>query len=647
MRIVLGVAAHVDAGKTTLSEQILSHTGVIRRVGRVDHGDAFMDGDALERARGITIFSEQASFTLPGAEGGGMLEVTLMDTPGHVDFSGEMERALSVIDAALLVISCAEGVQSHTVTLFNMLKKRGVPTLIFLNKTDRTGADPTAALAQMHRLLSPDCVLTSLPQEELREELAARDEQLLEQHFDGAASRQDYLSGLRRAFLSRAIFPVIPGSALTDQGVDALLTAVSALCHTGCAAREGEAFSAQVYRVRRVSGTRMTYMKVTSGSVSARSVIPTLAGEMKISALYSVQGAKLSPVQEAFAGQTVAAAGLEARPGEIVGEGFGLTQPELVPVMSVQVDPVPPLDARALHQHLKELEEEDPLLRVRAQEGRLSVGIMGAVQIEVLQSLLASRFGDQVVFRQPEVLYRETIAEPVIGIGHYEPLRHYAEAWLRMSPGPVGSGVTYDSACPPNSLELHWRRLVRTHVLEREHPGVLTGSPITDIHVELIAGRSHLKHTEGGDFREATYRAIRHGLMHAKSVLLEPYMRFELAMPQEALARVTGELLRMGADIGAPEYDGDEASLCGSCTAAAFWDYPTRFAAATRGHGRISARFDRYAPCPEQEKIVAEIGYNPLGDERNPTGSVFCSHGAGFYVAWDHVREWAHCEVEA
>ncbi|MBP3657659.1 MAG: TetM/TetW/TetO/TetS family tetracycline resistance ribosomal protection protein [Clostridia bacterium] len=645
MRITLGVAAHVDAGKTTLCEQILRHTGVIRRCGRVDHGDAFMDGDALERARGITIFSEQASFDLP-VPGGEALQVTLMDTPGHVDFSGEMERALSVIDAALLVVSCAEGVQSHTVTLFRMLQRRGVPVLIFLNKTDRTGADAAAVMTQMQRLLSPDCVLMTQDADALREELAARDEALLERHFEGDAAPEEYLQGLRRAFAARAVFPVIPGSALLDQGVDMLLQAAAALCRTDSDSRAQEPFSAMVYRVRRVNGTRMTYMKITHGVLSARSVIPTLAGEMKISALYAIQGSRLTPIQEAAAGQTVAAAGLEARPGEIVGEVCSRTAPELVPVMSVQIDPVPPLDVHKLYAHLRELEEEDPLLRVRSQEGKLSVGIMGAVQIEVLGSLLASRYDDVVEFRQPQVLYRETIAAPVIGIGHYEPLRHYAEAWLRLSPGAPGSGVTYDSACPPNSLELHWRRLVRTHVLEREHPGVLTGSPITDIHVELIAGRSHLKHTEGGDFREATYRAIRHGLMHAQSVVMEPYMRFELAMPQEALARVTGELIRLGAELDPPAYEGDEAVLCGSCTAAAFWDYPTKFAAATRGHGRAAARFNRYAPCRDQARVIAEAAYNPLADEKNPPGSVFCSHGAGFYVAWDHVREWAHCEVE-
>ena len=641
MFITLGVAAHVDAGKTTLCEQILRRTGVIRRCGRVDHGDAFMDGDALERARGITIFCEQATFDLP--HDGGTMQVTLMDTPGHVDFSGEMERALSVIDAALLVVSCAEGVQSHTVTLFKMLQRRGIPTIIFLNKTDRTGADMHAVTAQMQRLLSPDCVLTAQDADALREELAGRDDALLEQHFEGSAGRGDYLQGARRAFLARSLFPVIPGSALLDEGVDALLEAVSALCASDSDARAEAPFSAKVYRVRRVNGTRMTYMKVTHGRLSARSVIATPAGEMKISALYLAQGTRLTPVQEVAAGQTAAAAGLEALPGEIVGGGCGRTMPELTPVMSVEVQPSAPLDARTLLMHLRELEEEDPLLRVRAQEGHISVGIMGAVQIEVLGSLLENRFGDKVAFLPPTVLYRETIASPAVGFGHYEPLRHYAETCLRLVPGEPGSGMTFESRCAPNTLEMNWQRLIRTHVMEREHLGVLTGSPITDIRVELLAGRSHLKHTEGGDFREATYRAVRNALMYAQCVLLEPMMRFELAMPQDALARVTGELIRLGAELDAPLYEGEEVVLCGSCTAAALWDYPTKFAASTRGRGRYAARFDRYAPCREQERIVEEIGYQPLADEKNPPGSVFCSHGAGFYVAWDHVREWAHC----
>ena len=649
MHLTLGVTAHVDAGKTTLCEQILRHAGVLRRCGRVDHGDAFMDDNALERARGITIFCEQADFTLP-REGGEPLHVTLMDTPGHVDFAGEMERALSVLDAALLVVSCAEGVQSHTVTLFRMLRARRVPTIIVLSKTDREGADIPRAMAQMTRILSPDCVFMQ-PQDDagreaLCEELAARDEALLERHFSGEAGRSEYLDAARRAFAARELCPVVACSALTDTGVDGVLSAIAALCETDYDARADEPFSARVYRVRREGGVRYCYVKALTGALSAREEIDTPDGRQKVNALCAAQGTKLTPLARLEAGQTAALAGLSCRPGDVIGAGAGRHAQELTPVMSVQVVPQGALTVQTLLMHLRELEEEDPLLSVRAQGEELCVGIMGAVQIEVLGGVLQSRFGDTVRFLAPTVMYRETVATPVVGIGHYEPLRHYAEVWLRLSPGESGSGVTFESRVAPNALDENWQRLIRQHVFEREHPGVLTGSPVTDVRVTLLAGRAHLKHTEGGDFREATCRAIRNALMQAQCVLLEPYVRFELAMPQEALARVTGELLALGAQLDAPDFDADEAKLGGSCTAAAFWDYPTRFAAATRGHGRLSARFDRYAPCRNQEEIVAARGYSPLADPANPPGSVFCSHGAGFYVAWDHVREWAHCEVE-
>ncbi|MBR5288524.1 MAG: TetM/TetW/TetO/TetS family tetracycline resistance ribosomal protection protein [Clostridia bacterium] len=645
MYVTLGVTAHVDAGKTTLCEQLLHRAGVIRRSGRVDHGDTFMDLDRLERQRGITIFCEQASFDL-AREDGEAVRVTLMDTPGHVDFSGEMERALSVLDCALLVVSCAEGVQSHTVTLFRMLRSRKIPTLIFLNKTDREGADVSRVLLQMQRLMSSDCVLMEQEKDSLREEIASRDDILLEKHFDGDAQRADYLAGAQRAFASCQLYPVLCGSALLGTGIDALEKMIAALCHTDYESRAGEPFCAKVYRVRRADGARVCYVKALAGELTAREEIDTIAGAQKVTALFGAQGAKLTVLQKITAGQTAAIAGLTSRPGEIIGAGYGTQAQEIVPLMSVQVRPKPPVTVQNLLLYLRELEEEDPLLSVRAQGERLYVGIMGAVQIEVLGSLLQTRFGVAAEFMQPEVIYRETIAAPVIGIGHYEPLRHYAETWLRISPGAPGSGVRFERDIPPNTLDLNWQRLIRQHCMERKHPGVLTGNPVTDILIELIAGRAHLKHTEGGDFREATYRAIRNGLMQAENVLLEPYVRFELAMPQEVLAKVTGELIRMSAELDAPEFDGDEALLSGTCTAAAFWDYPTKFAAATRGHGRIASRFDRYAPCKNQEKIVEEIGYNPLADERNPVGSVFCSHGAGYYVPWDEVRAHAHCEVE-
>lgn len=646
MNLTLGVTAHVDAGKTTLCEQMLCRSGVIRACGRVDHGDAFMDDDPMERARGITVFTEQAALEWH-TESGEPLFVTLMDTPGHVDFSGEMERALSVLDAALLVVSCVEGVQSHTVTLFKLLRKKRIPTLIFLNKTDREGADAARVTAQMQRLLSGDCVLMSdADADVLKEELAARDEALLEAHFSDCAKREDYLDGARRAFLKGALFPVLAGSALTGTGVDELMRAIAALCKTDWENKESLPFTGQVYRVRRVGGVRYAYVKATAGVLRVRDEVSTVRGMQKVSALMLPQGGKLTTLGELSAGRTAAVAGLDVRPGERIGAELTKDSAELVPLMSVRVEPVPPLELTVLLAHLRELEEEDPLLAVTPEEGGVSVGVMGAVQIEILETLLRTRFGDEVRMLPPHVLYQETIDAPVIGIGHYEPLRHYAEVWLSLVPGERGSGITFSADCPPNTLDLNWQRLIETHVFERMHPGVLTGSPLTDVRIRLIAGRAHLKHTEGGDFREATCRAIRNALMQADNVLLEPVVRFELAMPLEALSRVTGELLRIGAQLDAPETEEDEVTLTGSCTAAMFWDYPTKFAASTRGHGRLMSGFWRYEPCRNQEEIVKKSGYDPLADTKNPPGSVFCSHGAGFYVAWDHVREWAHCEVE-
>ena len=645
MHVTLGVAAHVDAGKTTLCEQMLLLSGAIRKSGRVDHGDAFMDGHALERARGITIFCEQAQIDLPRADGQ-TVHVTLMDTPGHVDFSGEMERALSVLDMALLVVSCAEGVQSHTVTLMRLLQEKKIPTIIFLNKTDREGADVDRTMAQMQRLLSADCVLMTQEKGMLREELAARDELLMEQHFEETASADDYLMGARRAVKARQLIPVMSGSALENRGVAELMEAIAALCDTDYEEKLNQPFAAKVYRVRRQDGMRYCYVKALSGRLVARDEVETGAGVEKVNALFGAQGAKLTVTQALSAGQTAAVTGLSCRPGDRIGADVGLDEQALVPLMSVDVEPLAGLEMTKLYAHLKELEEEDPLLAVRAQDGRVSVGIMGAVQIEVLGHILQNRFGDKVNFLPPKVIYRETVAKPVIGIGHYEPLRHYAETWLRLVPGERGSGVTFKDCCAANTLDINWRRLIAGHVSERAHPGVLTGSNLTDVCVELIAGRAHLKHTEGGDFREATYRAIRNALMHAENVLLEPVVRFDLAFAADILPKVTGELIRMGADMEAPEMGGDEVRLAGTCTAAAFWDYPQKFAATTRGHGRIASRYSHHAPCRNQDAVVEEIGYSPLADVKNPPGSVFCSHGAGYYVAWDEVRSHAHCEIE-
>lgn len=641
--VTLGVLAHVDAGKTTLCEQLLFRGGLLSKIGRVDRGDAFMDADEVERARGITVFCEQATVNMTGAQGE-CARVTLMDTPGHVDFSGETVRAMSALDAALLVVSCAEGVQSHTVTLFRLLRDRRIPTLLFLNKTDREGADKAAVLDQLLRLLSTDCVSMEQSAGTLTEELAARDEALMEAYLGGHAQQQDYLAGARRAVTALNLYPVLSGSALLGEGIDALEHAIVSLLCTEQASREAQPFSARIYRVRRADGQRLVYAKLTSGAVAVRDEVMTVCGPQKVSALYEAQGTKLLPVRRARAGQCVVIAGLSAKIGETVGAGAAMGRTDFFPVQSVAILPQPPLTHTTLLAHLRELEDEDPLLTLQTRGEELSVGVMGTVQVDVLGSLLAARFGDKVRFAPPKVRYKETLISSTVGVGHYEPLRHYAEVWLRLSPAERGSGVTFEADCPPNTLPINWQRLIEQHVLEREHPGVLTGAPLTDVHVTLLLGRAHIKHTQGGDFREATYRAVRNALMGAKCVLLEPVLRFDLAMPPQSLPGVTGELLRMGAQPDAPCYVGDEVHLSGTCTAAAFWGYPDRFAAATHGHGRLSSRFFGYAPCKKQERVVQESGYSPLSDEQNPPGSVFCSHGAGVYVAWDHVREWAHCD---
>ena len=640
MNLTLGVAAHVDAGKTTLCEQLLRRAGVIRACGRVDHGDAFMDDDPMERARGITIFTEQATLSWP-VSGGEPLFVTLMDTPGHVDFSGEMERALSVLDAALLVVSCAEGVQSHTVTLFKLLQKRKIPTILFLNKTDREGADVARVTAQMRRLLSGDCVLMA---GDVREALAERDELLLEQHLEETASRADYLSGARRAFAACALYPVLAGSALGDIGVDALAETVGALCRTDYARREGEPFSAKAYRVRRVGGVRYTYVKVTSGVLRARDEVRTRSGVCKVAAILAPQGGRLLPMGEAHAGQTAALAGLSARPGERIGDGFGLEAPETVPLMSVQVEPTAPLTQSALLAHLREMEEEDPLLSVRPEADGVSVGVMGAVQVEVLQGIWAARFGDAVRMCPPHVLYKETIAAPVVGVGHYEPLRHYAEVHLILAPLPQGSGLVFDTVCSEDVLDRNWQRLILTHLQEKQHLGVLTGSPVTDLRITLAAGRAHLKHTEGGDFRQATYRAVRQGLMKAESILLEPYYAFRLTVPPEQIGRAISDIRAKSGSFDPPVETPGGTLLQGRAPVSELRDYARDVAAYTRGRGRLSCEVAGYFPCHNTEAVVAALAYDPAADLENTPDSVFCSHGAGITIPWDQVEENMHLE---
>lgn len=636
-RICIGVMAHVDAGKTTLLEAMLYRGGATRRLGRVDHQDAFLDTDEQERARGITIFSKQAELALPEAD------ITFLDTPGHVDFSAEMERTLQVLDYALLLVSGTDGVQSHTRTLWQLLRRYQIPTIVFVNKMDLPGKGRDGILQELRQELSENCAAFDADEAALHEELSLLDEALMEQVLKTGQLEDAQIADL---IAKRRVFPCFFGAALQLQGVDELLSALQR--YTVAPSYPAE-FSAQVYKIARgEKDERLTFLKVTGGCLRVKQALRAEDWEEKADQLRLYSGNKYTLLQQARAGMVCAVTGLSrTQAGEHLGAGRPAQAPVLEPVLEYRMH-ADTDDLQGAYLKLRRLEEEDPQLHLvwDHQLREIRVQLMGPVQMEILQRLIAARFGLSVRFDEGNIVYKETIAAPVEGVGHYEPLRHYAEVWLKLEPGAPGSGVSFAADCPPNSLEENWRRLIRTHVFERAHPGVLTGSPLCDVRIRLIAGRAHLKHTEGGDFREATCRAIRNALMQAENVLLEPVVRFELAMPNEALARVTGELLRIGAQLDASETDGGETTLTGRCTAAMFWDYPTRFAASTRGHGRIASRFDRYEPCKNQDDMVRQIGYDPLADTLNPPGSVFCSHGAGFYVAWDHVREWAHCEVE-
>ena len=650
MKITIGVLAHVDAGKTTFSERVLSLSGSIRTMGRVDHGDAFLDAHPIERERGITIFSDQALIERDGDE------IFWVDTPGHADFSPEMERAVSVMDAAVVVVSCAEGVQSHTETVFRLLRENRVPTLIFLNKIDREGADAEQALAQMKRLLSPDVIdargfAGGRMSETLIEEVAARDESLMDRLFEKGYDEALWLAALSRQVMACVAFPVMAGSALRGDGVEEFMRALRALVRTEWEKREREPFRALVYKIRHdAQGGRLCFFKVLSGSAAVRDEIETPQGPAKLSALSLWHGPRARSVERAAAGELCACAGLAGvMPGDTLGAGAKRRTAEWTCEPMLAADAVwdAAISKSRVLAAFRMLEEEESSLQVEAREGDggIAIRVMGEIQLEVLREVLKSRFGLDVSFGPARVLYRETVKAPCMGIGHYEPLRHYAEVWLRLVPTEPGSGVTFRSLCHVDTLALNWQRLIETHVLEKQHKGVLTGAPLTDVRVELLTGRAHIKHTEGGDFRQSVYRAIRNALMYGESRLLEPICRFSMRAPEECYGRLAGDLSRMRAQIEPPEYDGDRVTLRGEAPFAALSGYQTEFLAATHGKGALTVRLSRYAPCRDEDaaRIVAEANYNPLADDT--PDSVFCQKGAGFRVAWDHVREWAHCEM--
>ena len=650
MKITIGVLAHVDAGKTTFSERVLSLSGSIRTMGRVDHGDAFLDAHPIERERGITIFSDQALLERDGDT------IYWVDTPGHADFSPEMERAVSVMDAAVVVVSCAEGVQSHTETVFRLLRENRVPTLIFLNKIDREGADAEKALAQMKRLLSADVIdargfAGGRMSETLIEEVAARDESLMDRLFEKGYDEALWLAALSRQVMACVAFPVMAGSALRGDGVEEFMRALRALVRTEWEKREREPFRALVYKIRHdAQGGRLCFFKVLSGSAAVRDEIETPQGPAKLSALSLWHGPRARSVERAAAGELCACAGLAGvMPGDTLGAGAKRRTAEWTcePMLAADADWDAAIPKSRVLAAFRMLEEEESSLQVEAREGDggIAIRVMGEIQLEVLREVLKSRFGLDVSFGPARVLYRETVKAPCMGIGHYEPLRHYAEVWLRLVPTGPGSGVTFRSLCHVDTLALNWQRLIETHVLEKQHKGVLTGAPLTDVRVELLTGRAHIKHTEGGDFRQSVYRAIRNALMYGESRLLEPICRFSMRAPEECYGRLAGDLSRMRAQIEPPEYDGDRVTLRGEAPFAALSGYQTEFLAATHGKGALTVRLSRYALCRDEDaaRIVAEANYNPLADDT--PDSVFCQKGAGFRVAWDHVREWAHCEM--
>lgn len=649
MKKTIGILAHVDAGKTTFSEQVLFHTGAIRTAGRVDHKDAFLDLHPVERERGITVFSDQAVFDM------GENRYFWLDTPGHADFAAEMERVLPVLDYAVLIVSCAEGVESHTETVWQLLEKYNVPVLIFVNKIDRADADFSACLSSIKKLLSADAAdLRSFDgismDESAAEAVAERDEELLERLMLDDYDFKAWRRTLCKEIAERRIFPVFAGAALQQKGVKEFLSAMDACTETEYESRTGEPFAARVYKIRHdEKGMRQVYFKITQGSLSVKDEIETAAGLVKINDLKICHGPKQQPVNAASAGDVVCTGGL---PGVTAGDGIGALSRirggiHTEPMLEVSVSSADPaLPKTKFLASLKMLEEEDPALHIKVNErsGEISLRVMGGIQTEILSRLAKERFNIDLIFGPPRILCMETIADETIGIGHYEPLKHYAEVWLRMVPAERGSGITFVSKCHVDDLALNWQHLIETHVFERSHPGVLTGAPLTDVRIELLAGRAHLKHTEGGDFRQSTYRAIRNGLMYAKNILLEPVCRFKLRMPENDFGRVMGDLSRMQADCESPVSMDEWMIVEGSCPYHLFASYPETFRAATHGRGSVSMRLEKYAPADNQEQIVSEANYNPLEDDS--PDSVFCSHGAGHIVPWNEVRANAHCSVE-
>jgi len=636
--ICIGLLAHVDAGKTTLSESMLYLSGRIRQQGRVDHGNAYLDTYELERARGITIFSKQAELVF------GELEVTLLDTPGHVDFSAEMERTLRVLDYAILVINGADGVQGHTETLWKLLKQYRIPAFLFINKMDQNGTDAEKLLEELRVKLSGSCIRFGEAEdsEEFLENVAMAEEQVLETYLEHGTIERGEIS---RLIWERKVFPCYFGSALKNIGVKEFLAGLE------CYAKERsypEEFGAKVYKIARdPQGNRLTYLKVTGGVLKVRDLIRYQDVEEKVSQIRIYSGEKYDAVQEVRAGRVCAVTGLtKTYPGEGLGAEPPSEGPVLTPVLNYQLILPEGCDTHGMLLKLRQLEEEDPELHIVWNEelGEIHAQLMGEVQTEILQSMIRERFQTEVTFGPGNIVYKETIKCSVEGVGHFEPLRHYAEVHLLLEPGESGSGLVFAADCSEDVLDRNWQRLILTHLAEKEHRGVLTGSAITDMKIMLVAGRAHLKHTEGGDFRQATYRAVRQGLKSTESVLLEPYYEFRMEIPAEFVGRALTDIQRMAGEFQTPDTEGDFAVITGSAPVSEMRDYQLEVISYTKGRGRLFCTLKGYAPCHNAEEVIEQIGYDSEGDLDNPTGSVFCAHGAGFHVSWDQVPDHMHLE---
>ncbi len=636
-KLAVGILAHVDAGKTTLSEGMLYVSGKIGKLGRVDNKDAYLDTYELERARGITIFSKQAVF------GMGDIQITLLDTPGHVDFSAEMERTLQVLDYAILVVSGADGVQGHTMTLWRLLDMYRIPVFIFVNKMDQAGTDRKKLMKELKSKLDEGCVDFEQEGSELfHEQLAMCNEAIMEDYIETGSVELDKI---KHAVRERQVFPCFFGSALKLEGIEAFMQGIFKYAVIPSYPRE---FGAKVFKISRdEQGNRLTHMKLTGGRLKVRDILKNRNWEEKVNQIRIYSGQKFQPATEIEAGSVFAVTGLtQTRPGEGLGAEEESDAPVLEPVLSYRIMLPEGCDPRVFIPKLRQIEEEEPELHIVWEEElqEIQVQIMGEVQLEILQSLIQSRFGILVAFDAGRIVYKETIANVVEGVGHFEPLRHYAEVHLLLEPGEPGSGLEFEADCSEDILGKSWQRLVLTHLEEKSHKGVLTGSDITDIKITLVSGKAHNKHTEGGDFREATYRAVRQGLMEAQSILLEPFYSFALELPEKMVGRAMTDVEKMHGSCEISNTNGELVTLTGSAPVIAMKNYQKEVVAYTRGMGRLLCTLKGYEPCHNTEEVIAELGYNPDNDYGNPTGSVFCSQGSGFIVNWEQVKKHMHLE---